>query len=90
MRFPLKRRESFYNLKNHFKNDLESPLIVVYFKRENKIRNKKTLNVTLTKKMRVREKSSLGSGVKLLIGKVRWQAGHPSKLLKVRSLIIKL
>ena len=54
-----------------FKKDLESPLIfVLFFLRENKIR-KKTLSVTPYLEKTVCEKPNLGSGVRLLIGKIR-------------------
>ena len=53
-----------------FKNDLESSLIYLFFKKVNKIR-KKTLSVTPYLEKVVYEKSDWGSGVRLLIGKVR-------------------
>ena len=53
-----------------FRKDLESPLIFVLFLRENKIR-KKTLSVTPYLEKMVYGKPKLGSGVRLLIGKVR-------------------
>ena len=54
-----------------FRKDLESPLIFVFiFFRENKIR-KKTLSVTPYLEKTICEKPNLGSGVRLLIRKVR-------------------
>ena len=53
-----------------FIKDLESPLIFVLFLREDKIR-KKTLSVTPYLEKTVCEKPKSGSGVKLLIRKVR-------------------
>ena len=61
-------------LKNDFyllENDLESPLIfVLFFKRVNKIR-KKTLRMTPDFGKGGLRKTGSGSGVRLLIGKVR-------------------
>ena len=53
-----------------FRKDLESPLFLFYFLKENKIR-KKTLSVTPYLEKTVCEEPNLGSGVKLLIGKVQ-------------------
>ena len=72
--FPLDWHDSFfvYLVKSMiFRKDLESPLIfVLFFLRENKIR-KKTLNVTPYLEKTVCKKPKLGSGIRLLIGKVR-------------------
>ena len=72
MRFPLDGKLDFY-LKNYFylfKNDLESPLIFVLFLKGNKIR-KKTLSVTPYFGKGDLRKTGSGSGVRLLIRKVR-------------------
>ena len=62
-----------------FRIDLESLLIFILFlKRKNKIRKKKPLSVTLEGKQ-VCEKLSLGSRVKLPIGKIRWKTITPLK-----------
>ena len=51
-------------------NDLESPIIFVLFLKVNKIR-KKILSVTSYLEKAVCEKPNMGSGARLLIGKVR-------------------
>ena len=53
-----------------FRKDLESSLIFVLFLRENKIR-KKALSMTLYLEKTICGKPSLGSRVRLLVGKVR-------------------
>ena len=73
MRFPLDGELNFYLKMILFikKNDLESPLIFVLFlKRVNKIR-KKTLSMTPYFGKVGLWKTRSGSGVRLLIGKVR-------------------
>ena len=53
-----------------FRKDLESPLIFVLYLKKNKIR-KKTLSVTPYLEKTVYEKPKSGTGVRLLIRKVR-------------------
>ena len=64
-----------------FKNGLESPLIL-FFLRENKIRNK-IINVTHNMEKRVSEKLSLGLEIRLLIEKVWGQVVTLLLALKV-------
>ena len=75
MHFPFKILYSFlyFEKKNHFKNGLELPLILFYFKRENNIFffKRKTLKVTSDKKNVSLEKPSLNSKIMLPIEKIR-------------------
>ena len=75
--FSTKKDETYFYLEKPFlENVLYLPIIFVLFLKGKKI-TKKTLNVTPNKKMHVREKSSLGLGVRLLIEKVRWKRNTP-------------
>ena len=75
MRFPLDdeldllfKKNDFYWL---FENDLESPLIFVLFLKGKQNKKEKTLSVTPYFGKGDLRKTGSGSGVRLLIGKVR-------------------
>ena len=72
-----KMRDSFFYFKKPFlENGLESPLIFVFFLKEKQNKKEKPLMRLMIRKGKS-GKPSLGSGIRLLIGKVRWKCSTP-------------